>query len=87
MTTATRSDYQMFGKAGNYAVRRMVDKIIHDGESGKLRRSGLENAIEAGLRKVAAKHREVYDTAVREIVLMEIDRRLCEPQGWKETYS
>lgn len=83
-STYRRTDYEMFSKSGNLSVSRMVDRIVSEGESGKLLRPNLEATISSRLADIATWHREVYDTAVREIVYCEINRRLCEPQGWKE---
>ena len=84
-TQESRRSYEMFSKAGDYAVRRMVDKIVRDGETGKLMRRDLVAAVEAGTQKVSdSGHVEVGDTAVRECVWWEINRRLCRPQGWAE---
>lgn len=81
------TNYDMFSAAGNRAVAQMVDKIVRDGEAGKLLRPDLEKAVSAGLTKVSAKYGEAWDTAVRDVVYGQIDRRLCEPQGWRRIYE
>lgn len=83
-TKTTRTNYEMFSKAGNYSVRRMVDRIINAGEDGRIRRPQLENEILKGIAKVGTRHGEVYDTAVREVIYWEINERLCKPQRWEE---
>ena len=80
-------DYEMFSESGNLAVARMVDQIISDGMDGKLLRPQLEETAEGRMKVIAEKHGEVWDTAVREVIWGQIDRRLCIPQGWKETWT
>jgi len=80
-------DFEMFSAAGNRAVAAMVDRIVREGESGKLLRPGLEEEVERRMGVIAEKHAEVWDTAVREIVWGQIDRRLCDPQGWRRTWE
>ena len=59
-----------------------MEKIVEDGEAGKINRLTLHDAVMAGIKTIALTHPEVHDTEPDSQIPHEINKRLCEPQLW-----
>ena len=72
--------FAMFSLAGEHACQKLIDEIRAEVEAG-MNRKTLPSRLSRGMAAIAKKHPEVWDTAVREILLDKFDE-ICQEQGW-----
>lgn len=78
------SNYQMFSREGNDACEALVQKIVAEGEAGKINRLTLHAAVRAGIKEISKKYLEVQDTEPDGEIPYQINERLCKPMRWVE---
>jgi MarR-like DNA-binding transcriptional regulator SgrR of sgrS sRNA len=77
-------NYQMFSREGNDACEALVAQIVGDGQAGKVTRLTLDEAKEAGMKKIGETHLEVGDTEPDGEICHQLNIRLCGPLRWQE---
>jgi hypothetical protein len=80
------NDYEMFSKSGNNACQSLVNRITKK-INGKKRVTAteIETLVDEGMKKIAVKHGEVFDTEPRYHIEARIDKAMREA-GYQEVF-
>jgi len=72
-------DYEMFSEEGNEAVHSLTSKVISkvDGR-WKVTKGELDEMIASGMKEIAEKHGEVYDTEPPSHIAWRVNKALKE---------
>jgi len=73
--------YQMYTKAGNDAVHRMMVKVLTQAREGNWLPYTLKRMVRVGVQSVARVHPEVHDTEPEWEIVDEVNR-FCDEQGF-----
>lgn len=83
MSNEKRTNYAMFSAEGNRRVARMVSSLGKTIAKEEIGPGQLRDRLRKRMDKIAEKHPEVWDTAVRECIFYELDP-LCNKHGYGE---
>lgn len=78
----TGISYEMYTEEGDLYVNDQVDALIASGLAGGFQRVHLIGEIRAMIDSIAKVHPEVYDSEPEAEIAEQVNKRLCEPQGW-----